>query len=67
VRWCAATGVAEQQRDELTERPGVIDEIARSVRLGGSVKGAARRAMTPALAIRFTSRWICLTAALSAG
>jgi hypothetical protein len=34
--------------------PGVIDQIARSVALNGRVKGAARRAMTPALAIRFT-------------
>jgi hypothetical protein len=33
--------VAEQQLDELTERQGVIDEIARSVTPGGSVKGAA--------------------------
>jgi len=32
----------------------VIDEIARSVTLAGRVKGAARRAMSPALAIRFT-------------
>jgi hypothetical protein len=50
----ARLGVAEQRLDELTGRPGVIDEIARSVTLGGRVKGAARRAMTPALAIRFT-------------
>jgi hypothetical protein len=40
--------------DELTGRPGVIDEIARSVTLAGKVKGAARRAMTPALTTRFT-------------
>ena len=33
---------------------GVIDEIARSAVLDGRVKGAARRAMSPALAIRFT-------------
>jgi hypothetical protein len=32
----------------------VIDEIARSVTLGGRVKGAAWRAFTPALAVRFT-------------
>jgi hypothetical protein len=32
----------------------VIDQIARSVVLGGTVKGIARRAMSPALAIRFT-------------
>jgi hypothetical protein len=34
--------------------PGVIDEIARTVLLDGKVKGAARRALTPALAIRLT-------------
>jgi hypothetical protein len=34
--------------------PGVIDQIARSAVLGGKVKGTARRAMSPALAIRFT-------------
>ncbi len=32
----------------------MIDEIARSVTLDGRVKGVARRAMSPALAIRFT-------------
>ena len=50
----ARLGVAEQRLDELTGRPGVIDEIARAVTLAGQVKGAARRAMSPALAIRFT-------------
>jgi hypothetical protein len=50
----ARLGVAEQRLDELCGIPGVIDEIARSVMLDGRVKGAARRAMTPALAIRFT-------------
>jgi hypothetical protein len=50
----ARLGVAEKRLDELTGTPGVIDEIARSVTLGGKVKGAARRAMSPALAIRFT-------------
>jgi hypothetical protein len=50
----ARLGVAEQRLDELCGMPGVIDEIARTVALGGRVKGAARRAMTPALAIRFT-------------
>jgi len=50
----ARLGVAEQRLDELTGRPGVIDEIARAVTLAGGVKGAARRAMSPALAIRFT-------------
>ena len=34
--------------------PGVIDEVARRVTLSGQVKGTARRAMSPALAIRFT-------------
>ena len=50
----ARLGVAEERLDELCGIPGVIDEIARSVVLGGRVKGAARRAMSPALAIRFT-------------
>jgi hypothetical protein len=50
----ARLGVAEQRLDELTGMPGVIDEIARTAVLGGKVKGAARRAMTPALTIRFT-------------
>ena len=50
----ARLGVAEERLDELTGTPGVIDEIARSVMLDGRVKGAARRAMSPALAIRFT-------------
>ena len=34
--------------------PGVIDQLARSVVLGGKMKGTALRAMSPALAIRFT-------------
>jgi len=50
----ARLGVAEERLDALTGTPGVIDEVARSVTLRGKVKGAARRAMTPALAIRFT-------------
>jgi hypothetical protein len=50
----ARLGVAEERLDELTGTPGVIDEIAGAVTLDGRVKGAARRAMTPALAIRFT-------------
>ena len=50
----ARLGVAEERLDELCGIPGVIDEIARSAVLGGRVKGAARRAMSPALAIRFT-------------
>ena len=32
----------------------MIDQVARSAVLDGRVKGAARRAMSPALAIRFT-------------
>ncbi|HEY6312877.1 MAG TPA: hypothetical protein VIY52_19035 [Streptosporangiaceae bacterium] len=50
----ARLGVAEERLDELCGTPGVIDQIARSVTLDGRVKGAARRAMSPALAIRFT-------------
>jgi hypothetical protein len=50
----ARLGVAEQRLDELCGVPGVIDQVARSVALDGRVKGAARRAMSPALAIRFT-------------
>ena len=50
----ARLGVAEQRLDELCGVPGVIDQVARSAVLDGRVKGAARRAMSPALAIRFT-------------
>jgi hypothetical protein len=50
----ARLGVAEQRLDELCGIPGVIEEVARSAVLGGRVKGAARRAVSPALAIRFT-------------
>jgi hypothetical protein len=50
----ARLGVAEQRLDELCGVPGVIEEAARSAVLGGRVKGAARRALSPALAIRFT-------------
>jgi hypothetical protein len=50
----ARLGVAEQRLDELCGIPGVIDQVARSAVLDGRVKGAARRAMTSALAIRFT-------------
>ncbi|HEV2253123.1 MAG TPA: hypothetical protein VGS06_08010 [Streptosporangiaceae bacterium] len=50
----ARLGVAEERLDELCGMPGVIDQVARSAALGGQVKGAARRAMSPALAIRFT-------------
>src|SRR6267154_4532544 len=38
----ARLGVAEERLDALTGTPGVIDEVARSVRLRGKVKGAAR-------------------------
>jgi hypothetical protein len=47
-------GLAEERLDELCGIPGVIDQIARAVTLDGRVKGTARRAMSPALAIRFT-------------
>jgi hypothetical protein len=50
----ARLGVAEERLDELCGIPGVIDQVARSAVLRGRVKGAARRAMSPALAIRFT-------------
>jgi hypothetical protein len=50
----ARLGVAEQRLDELCGVPGVIEEAARSAVLGGRVKGAARRAVSRALAIRFT-------------
>ena len=46
-------GVAEERLDALCGRPGVIDEIARDVTLKGKIKGNKRRAVTPALAIRF--------------
>jgi hypothetical protein len=47
-------GVAEQQLDALSGSPGLIDDVAAAVRLNGKVKGRTRRAMTPAMAIRFT-------------
>ncbi len=50
----ARLGLAEERLDELTGTPGVIDEVAATVILKGKVKGSVRRAMTPALAIRFT-------------
>jgi hypothetical protein len=49
----ARLGVAEQQLDTLSGTPGLIDDVAASVRLAGKVKGKARRAVTAALAIRF--------------
>jgi len=60
----ARLGVVEERLDELTGTPGVIDEIAGQAVLEGRVKGAARRAMTPALAIRFT---VLMTLAPDAG
>src|SRR6266702_100996 len=50
----ARLGVAEERLDALTGTPGVIDQVAATVILKGKVRGAARRAMTTALAIRFT-------------
>jgi hypothetical protein len=50
----ARLGLAEERLDELCGIPGVIDQVAGQVTLEGRVKGTARRAMTPALAIRFT-------------
>jgi|HubBroStandDraft_1064217.scaffolds.fasta_scaffold21100_1 hypothetical protein len=50
----ARLGVAEDRLDALCGRPGMIDEIARDVRLKGKIKGNRLRVMTPALAIRFT-------------
>ena len=48
----ARLGVAEDRLGALAGRPDVIGRIAARVTLQGKVKGAARRAMTPALAIR---------------
>ncbi len=50
----ARLGVAEERLDALAGQTDVIGHIAAGVTLGGKVKGAARRAMTPALAIRLT-------------
>ena len=50
----ARLGVAEERLDELACEADVIGQIAAAVKLGGKVKGALRRAMTPALAVRFT-------------
>ena len=47
----ARLGVLEEQLDEMAG-PGTIDELAKTVRLAGKVKGTARRAMTTALALR---------------
>jgi hypothetical protein len=48
----ARLGLAEERLDALAGRPDVIGVIAAAITLKGKVKGAARRAMTPALAIR---------------
>jgi hypothetical protein len=50
----ARLGVAEDRLDALAGQEDLIGQIAAGVRLGGKVKGAARRAMTPAVAIRLT-------------
>jgi hypothetical protein len=50
----ARLGLAEDVLDELCGAAGTIDEIARQALVGGRVKGAARRALSPALAIRLT-------------
>jgi hypothetical protein len=50
----ARLGVAEDRLDALAGQADAIGQIAAGVMLRGKVKGAARRAMTSALAIRFT-------------
>lgn len=50
----ARLGVAEERLDALAGQADVIGQIAAGLTLTGKVKGAARRAMTPALAIRLT-------------
>jgi len=50
----ARLGVAEDRLDALAGQGDAIGQIAAGVTLRGKVKGVARRAMTPALAIRFT-------------
>jgi hypothetical protein len=50
----ARLGAAEDILDTLTGTPGAIEQVAQSLTLQGKVKGVARRAMTPALAIRLT-------------
>ncbi|MGH3399227.1 MAG: hypothetical protein ACRDPO_31530 [Streptosporangiaceae bacterium] len=58
----ARLGVAEDRLDALAGQADVIGQIASGVTLAGKVKGAARRAMTPALAIR-----LCLLMTLLPG
>jgi hypothetical protein len=50
----ARLGLAEERLDALCGTADVIGRLARAVTLTGKVKGAARRAMTAGLAIRFT-------------
>jgi hypothetical protein len=50
----ARLGLAEERLDALCGTAGVIGQLAAAVTLKGKVKGAARRAMTAGLAIRFT-------------
>jgi hypothetical protein len=50
----ARLGVAEDRLGALTGTPDTIGQLAATVTLQGKVKGKARRAMTTALAIRFT-------------
>jgi hypothetical protein len=58
----ARLGLAEERLDALTGRPDVIGRIAAAITLKGKVKGAARRAMTPALAIRLVLLMTLVTA-----
>ena len=50
----ARLGLAEDRLDALAGTAGVIDQVAGAAELIGKVNGKARRAMTAALAIRFT-------------
>jgi hypothetical protein len=50
----ARLGLAEERLDALTGTPDTIGLLASAVTLKGKVKGQARRAVTAALAIRFT-------------
>jgi hypothetical protein len=48
----ARAGILEQQLEEMTGQPGVIDLIAAQAVPHGKVKGSARRSMTMAAAVR---------------
>jgi hypothetical protein len=48
----ARLGIIEQQLDEMTGQPGVIDLVAAETVPRGKVKGTARRSMTMAAAVR---------------